>query len=372
MSDWKLTPENLKNIEFALSLISSVINESSPKEPDFEPDWEFIFRFTKSHNVDNTIFYAIEQLNNKPEPALLKKWMDIRNKCIHRNMIQREEFEAICSAFEENKIEYMPVKGFDVSRLYPSEDIRYMSDLDILIKDNRDKATEILLEKGYTLKKDGVDYDQPLTKMPFMVVELHNRLFPLHSPYHTFFEDVFSKSKKNNYCYKMDAEDFYIYETVHLYKHYSGGGTGIRSIMDFYLLNKKLLSIINTKKVFSILKELQLDEFIASITEISAKWFEKEEYTEFSDKELYILSSGTYGTEKNSIKNKIKNQSKAKYLLSRMFPPKGLMLEVYPTLHKHPYALPFFYIYKLFRGMYKKRKMIKKELSILNEKTETD
>lgn len=373
MSDWKLTPENLKNIEFALSLISSVINESSPKEPDFEPDWEFIFRFTKSHNVDNTIFYAIEQLNNKPEPALLKKWMDIRNKCIHRNMIQREEFEAICSAFEENKIEYMPVKGFDVSRLYPAEDIRYMSDLDILIKDNRDKATEILLEKGYTLKKGGVDYDQPLTKMPFMVVELHNNLFPKYSPYRSHFENIFSKCEKNGCRYNMSGEDFYIYETVHLYKHYAGSGSGIRSIMDFYFINKKLKPKFNENIISEKLKLLELNEFSNQITDLADKWFEKNDFKNFSDEELYILSSGTYGTIEHMIKNRREKNSRLGYYFSRLFPSKSIMFERYPALNKRPFLLPLYYVYRPLNGIVFKNKKIIKEFKIIsnNKKTKT-
>jgi hypothetical protein len=109
-------------------------------------------------------FYAVEQLNNKPEPQLYKKWMNIRNKCIHRNMIQRQEYVEICSAFEENSIDYMPVKGFYLSELYPLEDSRYMGDLDILVKDRRDDAVQLLLNKGYALKKGSIDYDKPLEK----------------------------------------------------------------------------------------------------------------------------------------------------------------------------------------------------------------
>jgi hypothetical protein len=48
--------EEHKNIAYTLSLLSAVINGKSPVEPDFEPDWEFIYRFTKRHNVDNTVF----------------------------------------------------------------------------------------------------------------------------------------------------------------------------------------------------------------------------------------------------------------------------------------------------------------------------
>lgn len=366
-------PEQQINIKYTLSLVSAVINEIEPKEPDFAPDWEFIFRFTKSHFIDNTVFYAVEKLNNKPQPELFKKWRDIRNKCIHRNMIQRQEFAAVCSCLDKNDIEYMNVKGFSVSTLYPDEAMRYMGDLDILIKDRRDDAVNLLLEMGYTLKENGIDYDRPLVKSPFMVVELHNSLFPMYSPYRSNFEDVFSKASKNDNRYTMSGEDFYVYETAHLYKHFSGSGTGIRSIMDFYLVNKKLLPKLDFSKIKTELNKLGLAEFSDKIYKLAEKWFENEDYESFSDDEKYILTSGLYGTKEHSVKNKTKAKSDSEYIRERLFPPKELMYEIFPNLQKRPFLLPFYYTLRFFRGAFFKRKKLKNEYKILKStKNETE
>ena len=365
MKEYINNPEGHKNIAYTLSLLSAVINGKSPVEPDFEPDWEFIYRFTKRHNVDNTVFYAVEQLNNKPEPQLYKKWMNIRNKCIHRNMIQRQEYAEICSAFEENSIDYMPVKGFYLSELYPIEDSRYMGDLDILIKDRRDEAVKLLLKKGYALKKGSIDYDKPLEKPPFMVVELHNSLFPLYSPYRAYFEDVFSKSSNNGHCFKMNSEDFYAYEVAHLYKHHYGGGTGIRSIIDFYLINTKILPMLDVKRIKSHLKELEMDNYSEEIAAMAEKWFKYEDYSSFSELEMYILWSGTYGTNENKIANKLETSSKSEFIRTRFFPPITTMYELFPKLQKHPYLLPFYYIFRFFRGFFTKRKKLREEYKFL-------
>lgn len=359
--------KQMNNIRFTLSLLSSVINETEPKEPDFQPDWEFIFRFTKSHKVDNTVFYAIEKLNNKPEPTLYKKWMDARNKCIHRNMIQRQEFASICATFEEKGIEYMPVKGFAVSELYPKEDMRYMGDLDILIKDRREEAINILLNNGYSVKEKGIDYDKPLIKPPFMVVELHNNLFPLYSPYRSLFGNVFSKSTKINCYHKMSPEDFYIYETVHFYKHYSGSGAGIRNIIDFYFINKTILPESNKEKINKELTKLELYDFSRTIAKMADKWFKSNDYRDFCDDELLVLSSGLYGTKDKRIQNITKTQSKSKYLFTRLFPSKERMYEFFPKLQKHPVLLPFYYIFRLFRGLFTRIPVIINEIRILKK-----
>lgn len=369
MKEYINNPEGHKNIAYTLSLLSAVINGKSPVEPDFEPDWDFIFRFTKMHNVDNTVFYAVEQLKNKPEPQLYKKWMNIRNKCIHRNMIQRQEYAEICSAFEENSIDYMPVKGFYLSELYPIEDSRYMGDLDILVKDRRDDAVQLLTDRGYSTKKNSVDYDKPLIKPPFMVVELHNNLFPQHSPYRAYFDDVFSKSAQNGHCFKMNPEDFYIYELVHLYKHFSGGGAGIRSVADFYLINKKLLPDMDADKIKTQLEKLELNDFSDEIASLAKKWFKNEDFSDFTESEIYVINSGTYGTDENKIVNQIGDNTKSEYLKFRFLPPKELMYEIFPRLNKHPYLLPFYYILRFFRGFFKKRKNLKEEYKILKLKS---
>lgn len=357
----------LRNIKLTLALLSSVINETEPVEPDFEPDWEFIFNLTEKHNVDNTIFYAVEKLKNKPEPALYKKWMDLRNKCIHRNMIQRREYAAVCSAFDKNGIEYMPVKGFDIGSLYPTEDSRFMSDLDILIKHDRKPAEDALMNMGYTEKRGKVDYDKGYMKPPFMYIELHNSILPRYSPFFPYFENIFTRSIKTDNSYKMTGIDFYLYVIVHTHKHYFQSGTGIRSVMDLYLINKKLLPKLDTEKINSELKTLGLKDFTKMISEISEKWFKNEDYSSFSDDEIYIISSGTYGTQEQSVKNKLQNQSKAKFVFSRMFPPKSNMLEFYPKLQKYPVLFPFYYIQRLFKGLFFKRKTIKNEYTLLKK-----
>jgi hypothetical protein len=170
-----------------------------------------------------------------------------------------------------------------------------------------------------------------------MVVELHNSLFPLYSPYRAYYEDVFSKSSNNGHCFKMNSEDFYAYEVAHLYKHHYGGGTGIRSIIDFFLINKNILPKLDKKRIESHLKEL----------------------------DMYIIGSGTYGTSENKIVNTIEASSKSEFIRTRFFPPKTTMYELFPKLQKYPYLLPFYYLFRFFKGFFTKRKKLREEYKFL-------
>ena len=48
------------------------------------------------------------------------------------------------------------------------------------------------------------------------------------------------KEEGNRFGYRFSDEDFYLFLTAHEYKHYSWGGTGLRSLMDVYVYLKNL------------------------------------------------------------------------------------------------------------------------------------
>lgn len=365
--DTHLSDSTKLHARYLIELVVAAILKNQPPEPPEGLSFERLYTLAKNHEVLNTVFYSIEKLNNKPEPVLYKKWMNYRNKCVHRNMIQRNELEQICSAFEENGIGYMPLKGLRIAQLYPASDYRFMSDLDILVVGDRGEAEKILLSMGYTVKKGKADYDKGYVKPPFMFVELHNSLFPKYSRFREYYSDIIERCTKNGCEYKMTYEDFYIYHLVHMYKHFSKSGTGIRSVIDHFLLYTRLLPAINMDYVNAELIELDIYEFSESISQIALKWFEGD-LEEFSDDEVYILTSGCYGTLEHSVENHSREMGKWGYFKLRVFPPKEIMTERFPVLNKHPYLYPLYYALRFFRGLFLKREQLMDEAKLLKKK----
>jgi hypothetical protein len=70
---------------------------------------------------------------------------------IRRNLILWNEFLRINTAFIENKIAMLPLKGMDIlARFYPAFDLRSMCDIDILIKEDQlAEAERALSALGY-------------------------------------------------------------------------------------------------------------------------------------------------------------------------------------------------------------------------------
>lgn len=366
---------NNENSVYLLKLTASVINGTVPPEPYNSIDLSEVYKLAKSHNILNLTYYAVEQLQNKPDADILKKWEFKRNQCIHRNMIQTQEFNIISDSFEEYKIEFMPVKGFFLSNLYPKPDYRFMSDLDFLVKkDNLKQADSVLVSMGYTATKKGVMYDDEFEKPPFMYIEVHHELFPLHSPFNPYYKDIFERSKKETeYRYKMTDEDAYIYIMLHLYKHYSEAGTGIRSIVDTYLLNKKVLPEMDKSYLNDQFNKLGISEFVETLSNIAEKWFGLNTDYKFLKDELFILYSGTYGNYETRILNKYSNLGSKHYYLKRIFPPLIVMKDLFHPLRKYPFLLPFFYIVRIFSLILpSQRKKIKQEIKVLNESKSSD
>lgn len=364
---------SLLNFGYLIKLLSAAVNETLSPEPGDGVDFDLVYKSAKLHSVVNTSFYAVEKLKNKPEKELYKKWMNERNMSVHRNMIQAAEYGELTDAFRENKIDFLPVKGFPLCELYPRPDYRYMSDIDILVrKEDLKKADALIKNMGYMPRLVGTVHHDEFVKPPFTTVELHHELMNMDSPLlYSYYADIFDRCRKvDSFEYRMSDEDFYIYTLVHTYKHFSVGGTGIRSVMDIYLMNKKRLPRLNSAYIEGELKKIRLWDFNKMIVSIGEKWFSSGDVDNFSKEELYIISSGTYGTFYNSVKNRKGGKKGAGFLVSRLFPSSNWMKDHYHVLRKCPFLLPVMYVYRIFKGVFVKRDEIKSEIDILKNESQ--
>lgn len=76
------------------------------------------------------------------------------DECIYQvNLLK--ELEKVAEKFSENKISFVLTKGFAIKRYYPSDCVRPMSDIDLLIRpEDRLRSVEVLKGEGYRLEKE--------------------------------------------------------------------------------------------------------------------------------------------------------------------------------------------------------------------------
>jgi hypothetical protein len=220
-------------------------------------------------------------------------------------------------------------------------------------------------------------------KPPFFDVEMHKVLMSPFSPASVddYYKKIFPKliqNPNNEYRYNFTQEDYYVYLVCHAAKHYyQSGGTGIRTLVDFYLYNAQKKAELDREYITGECEKLGLRDFEAAALKLANTIFSCSDYTLNETQEFmlnFILDAGTYGVYDNIIKGKInylnsqknaKTNSKIRYLTFRIFPDLRYMRTYYTILNPHPYLLPIVWVYRLFLKTFTNSKNAIKEVKKL-------
>ena len=335
--------------ETVIYLASCAVNEVKPDADKIAGiDFEKIFSFASYHVMGAVVGMAIESAGVKNDHVKNAISFSVR-----KNTFFEAANNSVLRKLEEAGIWYMPLKGAVLKNYYPRFGMREMSDHDILFDATRaEDAKRIMESLSFTTKYFGTDNHDVYYKEPLCNFEMHRGLFgsSYDEKFYEYYAEVKSRLIKddgNNYGYHFSLEDFYVYMTAHEYKHYSVGGTGLRSLLDVYVFLKKCEGLLDFDYVLSEMEKLELSEFEEKNRRLALNLFGCHELME-DDREMlkYILNSGAYGTLENSVSNKVKRfgggtMAKMKFMLSRIFPP------IY-----HSYLLyPFLIIYRLIKAL---------------------
>lgn len=344
-------------------------------------DWDRVIDISRKHQIISMIYYGTLN-SNIAVPEKIMRALELETlKNIYVSENQLYELAVIYKAFEDNGIDYAPIKGAELKSLYPKPEIRSMGDADILIKDEqKQKIAEIMSELGFTA---GEICDNVIVwnKNKLLCVELHTALFPPHNKrYYSCFGTGWNSTELiGNHKYKLVDEDNFVFLFSHFTKHYSKAGVGIRQLADLWIfLKSKKLSgndLINKN-----INRLGLSEFYNNICAVMDCWFNGgEENEKISFISEVIFKNGVFGSYDkfvinsalSSANSEISN-SKTKFIAIRnlIFLPYTDMCIKYPFLKRVPLLLPFMWIYRLVEAIiYKKSKILlhKNDYSILSD-----
>lgn len=348
------------NTEYLFLLINAVLKNEQPPEPDENVDFSAVFSIADYHSIANLAYYGIEKINKKPEPELMKKWAEIRDREIMRDITQTVELEQISASFTKAGIRFIILKGSVLKQLYPQSDFRTMGDIDLLIdEENLKKGGEILVSLGYRPNLLDLTNHDVYYKEPVMNIELHHELFTAtRESFAEIFVDIWNKTEKvNGLMHRLVPDYCFAYILAHAMGHYKWGGTGIRSFMDFYIYRNKMADKLDYEKIRSLFSGINEAELYDDFISLSDVWFMNKDADEkYSAISEYILKGGTYGTFENQVTMGMKGKSKGKYLLERFFPSLSYMQDSFPVLKKAPVLLPVFWIVRMVKGATVNRK----------------
>ena len=370
-----LTDSQKKEYIYYLSLVSAVLNGTSPEIPYENCKLEKMKQISKDTRTDAIFDEAIILLSKRCEvpEELLSYAKDNLNHYIYIDTLMNFEIEKILKAFDENKIYNLPMKGYFLKKDYPNPFERSISDYDILfdLKDI-DRIKNVFENNGYKfLKNDDQQYH--FTKKPFMYIEMHHSLVKKSDKNYSLLANQLEIAKtRNGYSYskEMSYEDYYIYMLIHSAKHFSEGGIGLRMLADEYVFYRKYADTLDWKYINSRLKKCGLDSFEKKLRAVSLKWFSPDsEIKDFDDVEEYILMSFALGRADVAVMSGMEKQrvdadtgkkkSRLANFIASLFPGKEIMSIKYPFVEKMPFLLPYSWI-----CMWSRRAFIDKNIHI--------
>lgn len=368
----------LDECDYLIHLIRCAIHNQQPRELPESLDFEMVYLCGVHHQVANIAFYSVAKLVNKPEQSLYHKWQSCRDKAVTRHVNQTYARNEIVSEFERAELRYLEVQGTKIKPLYPQPEWRTMSDIDFIIDfDNLLKGQDILQSLGYECKViNGVEVNG--FRAPNIHVEIHTEYFPRNAEYHTTMRPPFSSVEETG---EYDPNEFYIYNMLHIAKHYFSSGCGIRRILDAYYLNLNYGEVIDKDYVQSVLEKTNAGGFLNELGTLADRWFGREDRPgNRSDMERYILGSGLHGTRANTLNNRMRSARekhgrfyRMKHIFSRTLgTPEGLRKR-YPVLNRWKILYPFCWLHRLFCGLLpSRRKRFRKEMQALTRTGKDD
>ena len=267
-----------------------------------------------------------------------------------------------------------------MKKLYPKAELRMMGDADVLIRmEQYEQIVPIMKGLGF---EDRTESDHELVwQNKGLYLELHKRIIPSYNKdYFRYFGDGWQLAKEQEgHCFRMTAEDEWIYLFTHFAKHFRDGGIGCRHVLDLWMYRRANPNL-DEGYIERELKILQLEAFYRNMGRLICFWFEDgpaDDVVELMSQ--YIFASGSWGQLEERVRSVTIRDSghsvlgfsgKLVYLWEKLFPPLWMLKRKYTVLQKAPWLLPAVWLVRPFYKLLFERKSLdrrKKELEALDQ-----
>ena len=359
-------PEKLATIipeyRYLFSLLNSVLYETDPAPPPENLNWKNFWNLAKRQKVDSLIYYACRKLESVIPAEVMSRFQQSHSVAIRHEAYYQYELNLIFRKFNEQNIRYMPLKGYVLKSLYPSSDMRTMSDVDILLdRESLPIAEQIIKSCHFVARSQGINHHDVYTKPPCVMIELHHELFdPLHSPWKNP-ENLWERATriKSTCEYQMDIQDFYLHLLTHLAYHYRFGYVQVRQFIDLWIFREKYGSKIDDQKINRTLSELKLEQFILKVNQLIDVWFHGQKSDEILDQltaeilqEHSVENFMARNLTEFSVGGDFSFRGRFRFLINRIFPQYKEMARWYPLLQKYRVLLPFFWGIRIIKSLF--------------------
>lgn len=342
---------------------ASLLDRYSMQSEDAANRLDLLYRLSRAHFVEALVGTVLKRCG----VSLPEIWNQSIAKAIRKVILFDEEREALFKYLENRGIWYMPLKGIILKGYYPAIGMRQMSDNDILFDEvYAEDVCNYMISRGYTVESYGKSNHDVYEKTPIYNFEMHRSLYgvtqgKLWNDYYSDIKSRLIRDDGSSFGYHMTDEDFYVYIVSHGYKHHKGSGTGIRTLLDYYVYLQRNERNMDFSYIEHECEKLGLADYEFESRKLCRRVFgvsDRQQPT-LSNDEQNILEcyfySGVYGTTERMIQNRMneygvggRRASKSLYVLRRVFPGEEVY-RYYPFVNEHRWLLPVFYIWRIVR-----------------------
>ncbi len=363
-------------VDDVVYLVSCAVNgEKADAERIAAMDLGLVFEAARRHQLTAAAGMALQSAGIRDA-----RFDQETAKAQRKSVLLDTDRAALTARLEEAGIWYMPLKGAVLQDLYPRCGMRQMADNDILIDASRAGDVQDIMEGlGFSTERIGLGNHDVYHKPPVSNFEIHTELFhPLiHETLYPYYRDVKSrliKDEGNNYGWHFTPEDFYVYLTAHAYKHFAGGGTGLRTFLDVYVFLRLNSASLDMAYIGEETVKLGIADFEQASRSLALHLYGGAPLTEKDEQTLaYVIQSGTYGTAAHRVENQVAKlgggtKGKIRFVFRRLFLPMDAVRAWYPLFDRYRVLLPLLPFVRLRKALTISRRKVQGELRALLRK----
>ncbi len=350
-----------------ITLLKSAVTEKPFPLPEGY-DLQLALNMAHRHQIVAMVYDGAVRCGIDPSLPQMQQMFQIYCRTMQHSEGQMAWVERLFRAFDGAGVDYLPLKGCRLKRLYPKPELRTMGDADVLIRVAQyDTIAPLMAELGFA--EDGESDHELKWKTPELNVELHKRLIPSdNKDYFAYYGDGWQLAKvRNGTQYAMTKEDEFVYIFAHFAKHFRGGGAGYRYITDLWVFLRENPEM-DQAYIAGELEKLQMDRFYQRILKLIDAWFGEGPMDDTLDlMSQYIYDGGTWGnleskalskTLRDSLDSAAGNGGRIVYLRKLLFPSAQNQQYNYPFLKKAPWLLPVAWMMRGFRILFREREKV--------------
>ena len=313
-------------------------------------EWTGIFDLAQQQTLVGVMFEGIERLpaDQRPPRTLLLQWYALTERIKQANRLLNRRAVETVRYFAENGFDACVLKGQGVATYYPNPLLRTSGDIDIWLGGERERIYDFARARVGLQGMTYLHIHYPLYED--VEIEVHTTPGRLSSPrlndkLQRYFKDSFSE-QGSHYVALPDGvgeiphptvEFNLVYLLLHMYRHLTGEGIGLRQMMDYYYVLQQPLSEEARQQVVRRIEDFKMMRFARATMYVMREVFGlEEEYLLVAPDEKAgrflldeIMQAGNFGKYDTRLKRK-RNET-AWFRLVRSLKRNARFLRYYPN-----------------------------------------